>query len=646
MAVTSMKYVSIVGPMSELDKAADICADSGVFQPEDVGTFYSDTKKFIPLAQKNNYTQTLESFKAALASAGIEPQLAATNGFEPNEQDLKNRAEQIGKELSSMLKRRDGLVQEREKCVKNMEQTKHFVGLGLELDKILACEFVKATFGRLPKESYSKLSEYENNPFVVFFPCTSDNTHYWGVYIAPLEQLPEVDRIFAGLYFERSQINGLSGTPEQYYREQENLLVQIDSELEQINEKFKSYKEINSEEIFTVYSKLEQKNLSFSIKNKAYRYNNNFIMTGWIPSSDEKQFKESLSCLKNVSCETKDGKSELKHSPPVKLKNNFLAKPFEYYTEMYGLPSYNEIDPTLFIAVTYTLLFGIMFADVGHGLMLLLAAIFMCKRKMALGPLLIPCSISSMVFGSVFGSVFGFEHVLDPMFRALGFAQKPIEVMAPDMTNTLIYAAVGLGMVLLVIAMGLGVYSNFRRRNFGEALFGVNGIAGMIFYISVAAGLVCSLLLDISIMSPLYIICLIVIPIILVFLREPLGKLIAGEKQWLPESIGGFLVDNIFEMLEVILSYVTNTMSFLRVGAFILVHAGMMQVVFVLAGMFSGAGYAAVVVIGNIIVMALEALLVGIQVLRLEFYEMFNRFYTGDGRPYIPARLKISRVNK
>lgn len=106
------------------------------------------------------------------------------------------------------------------------------------------------------------------------------------------------------------------------------------------------------------------------------------------------------------------------------------------------------------------------------------------------------------------------------------------------------------------------------------------------------------------------------------------------------------MVDNIFEMLEVILSYVTNTMSFLRVGAFILVHAGMMQVVFVLAGMFSGAGYAAVVVIGNIIVMALEALLVGIQVLRLEFYEMFNRFYTGDGRPYIPARLKISRVNK
>ena len=93
------------------------------------------------------------------------------------------------------------------------------------------------------------------------------------------------------------------------------------------------------------------------------------------------------------------------------------------------------------------------------------------------------------------------------------------------------------------------------------------------------------------------------------------------------------------EALEVILSYVTNTMSFLRVGAFVLVHAGMMLVVFVLAETVGGVGYTIVVIVGNGLVMALEALLVAIQVLRLEYYEMFSRFYSGEGRAFEPVKL-------
>ena len=188
--------------------------------------------------------------------------------------------------------------------------------------------------------------------------------------------------------------------------------------------------------------------------------------------------------------------------------------------------------------------------------------------------------------------------------------------------------------------MGLNIYSNFKRKNIGEAIFGVNGICGLTFYSSLVVGLVCSMMLGIKIMNVAYIIFLIVIPLILVFLREPLSHLVEGKKDWLPEKIGEFFVDNFFELFEVCLSYVTNTMSFLRVGAFVLVHAGMMQVVFVLASMFGSTGYVVTVIIGNLLVAALEALLVGIQVLRLEYYEMFSRFYIGDGRPYNPVKVK------
>lgn len=85
------------------------------------------------------------------------------------------------------------------------------------------------------------------------------------------------------------------------------------------------------------------------------------------------------------------------------------------------------------------------------------------------------------------------------------------------------------------------------------------------------------------------------------------------------------------------LSYVTNTMSFLRVGVFVLVHSGMMIVVFTLAEMSSGVGYILVLALGNVLVIAMEGLLVSIQVLRLEFYEMFSRFFDGEGRPFTPV---------
>ena len=105
-------------------------------------------------------------------------------------------------------------------------------------------------------------------------------------------------------------------------------------------------------------------------------------------------------------------------------------------------------------------------------------------------------------------------------------------------------------------------------------------------------------------------------------------------------------MQNIFEMLEVVLSYVSNTVSFLRVGAFILVHAGMMTVVFTLAEMTSGFGYWFTVAVGNLIIMALEGLLVGIQALRLEFYEMFSRFFTGEGRPFKSASTMAEELKK
>ena len=125
------------------------------------------------------------------------------------------------------------------------------------------------------------------------------------------------------------------------------------------------------------------------------------------------------------------------------------------------------------------------------------------------------------------------------------------------------------------------------------------------------------------------------------FLKEPLAKLVTGEPgPKIEGSIGMFIVQGFFEMFEVMLSYFSNSLSFVRIGAFAVSHAAMMSVVLQLSGFESGNTNWVVVVLGNLFVMGMEGLIVGIQVLRLEFYEMFSRFYSGDGRPFINSLKK------
>lgn len=642
MALSKMKLITIIGMNNFLDETVSVLGHSGIFHPDDATEFFSETERFLPVSSKNETSTTLSKLKTIMAQAEIEPQIVDISDYDVSVEQMMNFVEDIENELGATLREKEETQFEIKKCQRMIEDSSHFVGLNLEMEEIEQCEFIATDFGRLPKESFDKLSEFDDNEFVQFFPVSSDDKYYWGIYTAPLEQADEIDSIFSALYFEHVEVEGFKGTPIDFISRQKATVENLQNKIKELDDKAKEYLISNSDNMLKIYTKLCEYNAIYSIKSLAYTYHNNFILAGWVPAENEKELSKALESIESVELGVSDAKDEITHKPPVKYKNNFFAKPFEYYTEMYGTPNYGEIDPSAFLAFTYSLLFGIMFGDVGHGVILFIAALIMYKVKgMELGRLLIPCSISSTIFGFVFGSVFGFEHVLDPLYQKLfGLEEKPIEVMESHWTMTIIYSAVGIGMVLVIIAMGLNIYSNFKRKNIGEAIFGVNGICGLTFYSSLVVGLVCSMVLGIKIMNAPYIIFLIVIPLILVFLREPLSHLVEGKKDFMPEKIGEFFVDNFFELFEVCLSYVTNTMSFLRVGAFVLVHAGMMQVVFVLASMFGSTGYVITVIIGNLLVAALEALLVGIQVLRLEYYEMFSRFYIGDGRPYNPVKVK------
>ena len=638
MAVSSMQAISVIGLMDYIDEVINVLGESGVFHPDEVSEFFKSPKNFTRLQTKNIYAEPLTNLKASLNQTKLEFELADTSDYNPGFDELEESAAQISAEVDRLCEQYQLAQSKLDDAKNDLKNVSRFIGLDVSAEKLLKMKYIDARFGRIPKDSIPKLEAYKDNKYVDFAVCSEDKTHCWGVYFAPKECAAEIDRIFDGLFFERYDVVNSSKTPS----EKVDILVKempgLEMNVRDAKKELDDYIGGNKAQITRVLSKLEELYLFAGIRAKALQYNNSFIIVGWVPSENKKELKHRLKKIKSVEVEFSDARNEMDKHPPVKLKNCFLARPFEMYTEMYGVPEYTEMDPTLFVAITYIIIFGIMFADLGQGLCLSLFGLLIWKlKKMKIGKILFPCGLSSAVFGTLFGSVFGFENLLDPMYRALGFKDKLIDVNSQ--TGEIILLSILLGVVLLITAMFLNVYSSLKQKNPGRALFNQSGLAGIVFYGSTVFGLAAEIFLNIHVMTLPYVLGLIVLPFILIFFSEPLTDLINGETDWQPESWGGYIVEHLFESIEVLLSYVTNTMSFLRVGAFVLVHAGMMLVVFVLAETAGGFGYCIILVLGNVLVMALEALLVAIQALRLEYYEMFSRFYSGEGKPFEPVKL-------
>lgn len=643
MAVSKIKVVSIIGRMEELDAVTAICGRLGEMHPENTLSFYSNPDKFLPITDEDPYAEPLRRLTDVLKANRLQPIRSTQKALQKMKMDLPEAEEYVNffcDKMETLRRQREESQQKMLEYRNCAEETMHFTGLDLDLDAIRNCKFIKVRFGCLPKESFEKLNQYDQNPYIIFFPCTVEGEKYWGVYFSPIDQVSEVDRIFTSLYFQRTRLSELHSTPEHMVEAMREAFEKEAEKEKELQKKLQESWEEERAQCSRVFSWLTEQSVFFGIRRYAAHYNDNFILTGWIPASEERHLRRELDRLKTVEFEFHDASEEMPHSPPVKLKNKRLFSPFEFFVDLYGLPSYDEIDPTPFVALTYILLFGIMFGDLGQGLLVSVTGYLMWKlKRMPLGRILIPCGISSAVFGMVFGSVFGFEHWLDPMYQAMGFAEKPIEVMEPSTTNVIIYSAVGIGIFLMLAAILINIYSSVKRKHWENAFFGPNGVAGLIFYGGIVVGFGGQLVFGWQIVTPLYIVLVIALPLLVIFFREVLGGLVEKRPDWKPESWGGFIMQNFFEVFEFLLSYASNTISFLRVGAFVLVHVGMMTVVFTLADMTTGVFYVLVVAIGNVVIMAMEGLLVGIQALRLEFYEMFSRFFDGAGRPFKPIRL-------
>lgn len=645
MAIEKISLIDLVGLTSDLDLTLLKCLQSGYFHPEKA----HNSQGFVPVKMDNEYLDLLQKITklASELSIPLEKREFEQKLLTPDEiKSLGKRVDTILDKVNILTQRKQDIISSMNQHNQALIQIKHLSGLSENFDDIFACEYVKVRFGRLPYDSFSKLEHYDDKTFF-FFDFDHDKDYYWGVYFAPATSIKVVDDIFYSLHFERMRIPDYAhGTPEvaisninAMVRGEERQLTTLNKDIEQLNKD-------NVEEILTLFSIIKFGYTIGEMRSNALTYNNYFHLIGFVPFEKEQEFGKSMADIKTLSYEAKPHDADPSVHPPVILKNNWFTRPFEELVKMYSLPSYNDIDPTPLVAISYTLLFGIMFGDVGQGAIIAMLGIFLAKKGNVLGKILARIGISSTFFGFVYGSVFGFEHFLDPFYiNVLGFTEKPIHVFDSDMINILLGSAIGIGILLISVAMSITIGVNIKQKNYGKALFSNNGLAGLVLYLGAIIAVADIVLLKSGIYNTIYLICFIIIPFFAIFFRSPLSKLVAGKKEFLPKNWGEFIIENIFEMFEYVLSYLSNTMSFLRVGGFILSHAGMMSVVMALSEMVSAGASIFIIVFGNIFVMALEGMIVGIQVLRLEFYEIFSRCFEGNGVPYHPCQVDYTKSN-
>ena len=322
-------------------------------------------------------------------------------------------------------------------------------------------------------------------------------------------------------------------------------------------------------------------------------------------------------------------KDESDLTPPTKLRNFWLFRPFESLVRMYGVPSYNELDPTPFLSLSYMLLFGAMFGDLGQGFILLLGGVLLGRKNKMFGGLLGRLGLSSMVFGTLYGAVFGIETILPALLI------KPFENI-----NTVLVSAIFIGIALILISYIYGMINSVKRKDMEDGLFGKEGLAGFLFYLCLLI-LIGGNLLKKPILSMEVGVVIIILCIAVMVFKQPLTHLIKGKRPLHGEDIAGYYIESVFSIIETLLSMLSGTVSFIRVGAFALTHVGLF-IAFETIGHMIGttAGNIIVLIIGNIVIIGMEGLIVFIQGLRLQYYELFSRYYKGEGKEFKPVNIK------
>lgn len=653
--IEKMKFLSITGPKADIDRVVNTYLSKYEIHLENALSELTTVQNLTPFLEINPYKEALNTanlFCEELNSFATDTVKAETAQAAAQTMDVETALDTIRRiqtDYQDLDKKRSDLENQLTTLDESLRVIRPFRNLDFDISSILKFRFIRFRFGRIGKEYYQKFERYiYDNLDTIFIKCDEDDQYIWGMYFVPEPESQKVKAVYSSMHFEKIYMpDSYEGTAREAFEQLAQKRSLILSDFNTVSQKRNDFLISHCREILAAQAAIARLSGNFDIRKlaactKGKGENDIFyILCGWMTEKDAHSFQTDIKDDSKIFCII-DGEDdehiqpETHQQPPTKLKNPKLFKPFEMYINMYGIPAYNEMDPTWFVAITYSFIFGAMFGDAGQGLLLFIGGFLLYKFKhIALAGIISCAGVFSTIFGILFGSFFGFEN----LFPALWLRPMNNMMTVPFIgkLNTVFIVAIGFGMGLILLCMVFNIINAWKAHDTEHIWFDTNSVAGLVFYGSATVS-IALILTGHTLPGGILLFIMFGIPLILIFFKEPLTALVEKKSEVMPKEKGMFIVQGLFEMFEVLLSYFSNTLSFVRIGAFAVSHAAMMEVVLMLAGFESGHLNWIVVILGNLFVSGMEGLIVGIQVLRLEYYEMFSRFYKGTGRKFEPFR--------
>ena len=645
MAVMKMVALTMVGPHEEMEPVARRMVLSGGFQPLPLDFLINDRnlRSRITTESDNPYDELLNKMSRVWKVAGEntpDPEQAQLD-LEFSYRKARRLVEDASNKLETWGKRRDILIEELEQ----LEATKVYVEALTTLDmkprELSETQFALAHFGRLSVDNFTRLEETTLDAPLLSVELSRAGDNVWVLIFTVPGYKEGARKILDAVYFREYSlaeiINRLSG---------EDPMGQVEHGIEYRRRSIKGLEDAalnilkkNRDEFEKLFSKLYSMQRVYDLCKGRGEIGGMYMLSGWIPEDTYEEIKDSIEQEAPRTSITVEQVKNIEGSGvriPTMLRNTKIVRAFQDIVALYSIPSYGEVDPSPFVAITFILFFGFMFGDVGHGVLLWIAATYLGHRRIlnrSLAYVMKCASCSAIVFGLLYGSFMGIE------YEHYALWLSPMKD-----TGKLFAVAITFGVVMISAGMILNMIVRYRDRDFGRLLFDGQGLAGLFVYWGAAIAIYISVTGTRTPFPVTYLWYVIAAVVILTLFRDTLARTLL--RQHVKSEARALQV---FEVLHNLMNYFTNTASFVRLAAFAINHVALSFAVMLISSMMGnlpGGSLLKVLMylLGNIFIVALEGLIVFIQVLRLEYYEFFGKFYRGGGHVFKPVTWKKERV--
>ncbi|GAB6109891.1 V-type ATP synthase subunit I [Fusibacter bizertensis] len=653
MAIKNLVMANIVCPRDRLDETVrdmillEKCEFIDTFLEINEGDFsigiseenadeILDMEDIVPLKENKEIKQVIQKFETTMMSLNYKPivhkkHMHGEHDFEKIKADVEQLCLNFENQTNEVLQ-----INQRIEELKNLEVLECMKNIDIDMLELSNLKYFTLKFGFLTREKAKRISQnYDNIKAIVLHVGTYEEKEV-NLILSPKSLDVEMGRILRSTNFVEIDLkDAFLSTPKAMIEHNKNELSKYQKRLNEIQETTQKDIKEKSELMDVLYSKLIMESRIDQVRTKVAVTENFAYLSSWIPEGFTDKMDHALQKPPDMLVTYKKSSEVSLNIPvPTFLKNNAFFKPFEMLVNMYGVPSHNEADPTIFFGLAYVILFGAMFGDLGQGMVFVLAGILIRNKVSAdFSGILTRIGIGSMIFGVIYDSFFGYENIISSILPL------PIYLRPMENINTMLIASIVLGVILVFVSYGYSIVNKLRLGDLEEGVFGRNGINGLVMLTSILL-LVLKLMTGISVIPSPLLLVLILMSIALLVFKQPISNKIKKEERLYEENASSYYIESGFNLFETFLSIISNTISFIRVGAFALNHVGLFIAFHTLASMIGNTGgNITMFFLGNIIIIGLEGLVVFIQGLRLFYYELFSKYYTGDGVLFTPDKL-------